>query len=391
MELYVLDHLYRRVKLVDRFESLIWTERFSAVGDFELKIQSNPDNRAIFVSGVLLAVNESFRVMTVEMIEDTTDSDGRMTLTIKGRSLESVLENRLAWDSMTNLTSNPNWALAGTATEIARQMFHDICVDGDLDDGDVIPGILEDSSIFPVDTTPEPTDPIVYTIEPMTLYSAIKGIADLYAFGFRIVRDYDTGDLYFDVYPGSDRTSQQDTLPAVIFSASLDNLQNTTSLTSTVDYKNVAYVVSPVGHEIVYPLDVDPDIEGFERRVLFIKADDITEEDLGTASELMIRRGTEELSKYRKVFAFDGEINQDSRYKYGIHYNLGDIVELRDDDATANTMQVTEQIFVSDAQGDRSYPTLSLSNLITPGSWLSWEFSNKVWDDFDTEHWADLP
>jgi hypothetical protein len=180
-------------------------------------------------------------------------------------------------------------------------------------------------------------------------------------------------------------------LPAVIFSPNLDNLQNTTELTSIATYKNVAYVFSPVGHEIVYLPDVDPTTTGFERRVLLVTADDITDEDPFAASAKMVQRGIQELARNRQFSAFDGEINQTSQYQYGRDYNLGDLVEYQNTSGAINIMQVTEQIFVSDREGDRSYPTLSMNTFITPGSWLSWD-DEEVWAEVDSDlHWADLP
>lgn len=391
MEVYILDDLYRRTEVVDRFESLIWTERFSAYGDFELILHSTFQNRARFAPGVRLAITESYRVMTVETVEDTTDAEGRQFLTVKGPSLEEILEDRVARDVLSDLTADLKWVLTGTPTEIARQIFHDICVTGVLDLGDIIPMVDEGSEIFPDDTIGEPPDTITYEIEPMTVYQAIKQLVDLYDIGFRLIRNLDTGQLYFDVYMGIDRTSAQTSYAAVVFSPDLENLQNTTELTTIALYKNVAYVFSPVGHEIVYPLDIDPEIEGFERKVLLVRADDITDVDPGDASDKMIQRGLEELSKHRKFSAFDGEINHLSEYKYGTHYNLGDLVELRNSDGFTNTMQVTEQIFVSDKEGERSYPTLTINQFILPGTWLAWDY-NQVWEDLGlTEYWEDQP
>jgi hypothetical protein len=388
MEVYILDSLYRRVDVIDRFESLIWTERFSAYGDFELIVHSTFQNRQRFAPGVRLVITESYRVMTVETVEDTTDSDGRQLLKLKGPSFEEVLEDRVARNVLSDLTADPKWILEGTPTEIARQIFHDICVDGDLDPGDVIPMVSEGSEIFPDDTIGEPPDEITYEIEPMTVYTAIKQLLDLYDAGFRLVRNLDTGQLYFDVYMGIDRTTAQTSYPAVVFSPDLENLQNTTELTTIALYKNVAYVFSPVGHEIVYPLDIDPEVEGFERKVLLVMANDITDVDPGDASDKMIQRGIEELSKHRRFSAFDGEISQNSQYKYGTHYNLGDLVELRNSDGFTNTMQVTEQIFVSDKEGERSYPTLTINQFILPGTWLAWDF-NQVWEDVGATEWED--
>jgi hypothetical protein len=389
MEVYILDSLYRRVDVVDVFDSLIWTERFSAYGDFELKLHSTLANRTKFKEGVKLAIHGSYRVMTVETVEDSTDNQGLQILSVKGTSMESVLVQRLALAALTDTTTDPKWSLTGTPVEIATQMFHDICVTGTLDPGDVIP-MINEGSIFPADTIPAPPDDITYEVDPTTLYEAIKNLCDQYLLGFRLVRNLDLGQLYFDVYTGSDRTTHQTSLPAVVFSPSFDNLTDTTELTSVAAYKNVAYVISPVGHAIVYPQDVDPDTEGFERRVLLVNATDITETDPTTATALMTQRGYEELAKYRRISAFDGEISQNSKFVYGRDYNLGDLVEVRNTDGVGNTMQVTEHIFVSDKEGDRSYPTLSVTEFVTPGSWLS-EPPTRVWFDYDSDSttWAD--
>lgn len=389
MEVYILDSLYRRNDVVDRYESLIWTERFSSAGDFELKLHSTLENRNRFKEGVKLAILPSYRVMIVETVEDGIDDEGQQILTVKGPSLEAVLDQRMARGAMTDTTTNPSWTLTGTPKDIATQMFHDICVTGVLDTGDKIP-LINEGSIFPVDTVPAPTGSITYVIEPTTLYNAEKTLCDQYLMGFRLVRNADTAQLWFDVYTGSDRTSHQSSLPAVIFSSGLGNLHNTFELRSVALYKNTAYVITPVGTRIVYPDDVDPTISGFDRRVLIVKADDITDPDPPTAQALMLQRGIDELAKNRKIQAFDGEISQTSQYVYGVDYNLGDLVETRNADGTSNNMQATEHIFVCDKEGVRSYPTLAVTQFVTPGSWITLP-ADKVWNDFTTEHWADLP
>lgn len=390
MEVYLLDSLYRRIAVVDRFESLIWTERFSAWGDFELHIQSTLENRNRFQAGVRLTINESYRVMTVETIEDTLDAEGKTILKVKGRSLEAILEQRLAVDTLTAITTDTKWSLTNPPATIIRTMFHNVCVLGNVNSGDIIPGLVEGNVIFPSDTIGEPADSVTYAFDPRSLYQAIKELADIYSIGFRLVRQPATNTLYWDVYMGCDRTSGQTTLPAVIFSPDMQNLHDTRLLTSAALYKNVAYVISAVGHEIVYLDDVDPTTAGFERNVLMVLASDINDPSPSVASAQMIQRGKDELAKNRRFQGFDGEVSQTSGYQYGIQYNLGDLVEIRSDDGTASNMQVTEQIFVSDKEGDRKYPTLSVNTFITPGSWLAWDF-NQHWDELTTEHWADLP
>jgi hypothetical protein len=53
-------------------------------------------------------------------------------------------------------------------------------------------------------------------------------------------------------------------------------------------------------------------------------------------------------------------------------------------------MIVTEQIFSSDSTGEKSYPTLSIKQVITPGTWVAWDHS-EVWDDEpDTVTWDNV-
>lgn len=404
MEVYPLDPLLRRIDIVEDHESLIWTERYKQYGDFELTVASTQRSRNLLKPDTLLAMNESHRVMKVESFEDGTDQDGRRMLTVKGRSIEALLYDRVARNDLLGTTTTTGtgedavttdkvWTLTGTPAAIMRKIFHDICVTGILSVHDKIPLINEGSTFLPATTIPEPIDPITVDLDPVTVYDAEVQIADIWNLGFRLIREYDTSKLWFDVYTGTDRTSGQATRPAVIFAPELDNLQNTKELTITENTKNVAYVYSPAGFQMVYAIGVDPEIDGFDRKVLVINATDVTTEkypdpeDVATA---LIRIGNDELVQYRASQAFDGEINQHSAYKYGLDYFLGDNVEQRNSSGVANVMQVTEQIFVSDQEGDRSYPTLTKAQFINTGSWLSW-LNNKQWSELTTEEWVDQP
>lgn len=384
MEVYILDSLLRRTHVIDKYESFIWTERFSGTGDFELKLKSTLENRSLLQTGTRLAQNNSYRVMTVETVEDTTDEDGRELLDVKGNSLEDILKDRVAADA----TDMTQWFLADTPGNIARTMFDDICRLGSIDPADMIPFLMP-GSIFAPGTIPESETEIIWQQTPDQLYNAIKGVCDLYDLGFRLVRNFDMSQLYFDIYTGDDRTTRQTILPPVIFAVNLENLQNTTEFSTIQDSKNVAYVFSDAGFEIVYGENVDPDIEGFERRVLGVNATDITADDPDVTGAL-IQRGTEELRKARATSLFDGEINQYSEYKYGVDYNLGDLVEMRNKDGIITYKRVTEQIFVHDSQGERSYPTLTMDLFAGADTWLSWQNKQQQWADFTTEYWADM-
>jgi hypothetical protein len=394
MEVYTLDALFRRQYIIDQFISLIWTERWQTYGDFELDLFSTVQARTILRPGTYLAMNQSNYVMRIESFEDDRNADGGRILKLKGRSMEASLIDRAAKDSTSDLTTSPKWNITDAPAAVGRKIFHDICVTGILDPADVIPGVVE-GSFMPSSTIAEPVDPITVNMDPTTVYDAIvNNVLNPWELGMRMLRDDATGLFYFEIYAGSDRTSINPTgLTAVIFSQDLDNLQNTKELTTIDKSKNVAYVFSPAGFEKVYPVDVDPTVEGFERRVLMVDASDITTTSTTDVPSALIQRGKEALAAARTFLGFDGEISQNCPYKYGVDYNLGDLVEEHNDDGVASDMRVTEQIFVSDSQGDRSYPTLVTNITINSGSWMSWT-SNKAWFDFDTDAtsvWGNQP
>lgn len=393
MEVYTLDPLLRRERIIDKFESMIWTERWQVMGDFKLTIESTQDFRKLLPTGTRLAINESHRVMEVETYEDITDDDGRKLLKISGRSIEKILLDRVAKDTMGSLTADPKWVLEGnTPAATARIMYRDICEYAQLDAGDSLPVSLGDPALFPGSTIPEPTEPIRWEQEPAYLYDAISSVCEKYDLGMRMYRVFDTGELYFQIYTGIDRTTSQTLYKPVIFAAEFDNLKNTTEMSSIAYAKNVAYVFSNLGSRKVYPLDVDPGISGFPRRVLFLKVDDFPEgTTTASANAVMDQKGKEALAQSRSFSAFDGEIAQTSSYKYGVDYQLGDLVELRNVDRVTNKMRVSEQIFVSDNQGDRSYPTLTINQFVTPGSWLAWN-PQQSWSGVDDAvTWGTLP
>lgn len=397
--MYTLDSLLRRTELIEDYESLIWTERYGEYGDFEIHIASNRRTRSLLLVDTLLAMNESRRVMKVETVEDSTDNENRKMLKVTGRSLEVLMYDRVAKESLLDLTTSPKWTItAMTPTDVARKIFHDICVTGILSAYDVIPFIHEGPLSEEPSNIIEPVDLITVDIEPTSVYEAITQLAGIWNFGFRILRNGDTSQLWFDVYMGSDRTTGQTVLPAVVFSPQLDNLQNTKELITTENAKNVAYVYSPDGFQMVYADGVDTDVSGFERRALMVDANDVTVDAYPVPADLtaaLVQKGVEALSQAQTFQAFDGEISQASQYKPGRDYNLGDLVEMRNVDGVANEMRVTEIIFASDTEGDRSYPTLTVNQFINTGSWLAW-MNNKTWaempeEDEELPYWADQP
>lgn len=388
MEIYILNRQHQIEEIVEHVETFIWTERYSAYGDFELVVPSDSVTRSLYSPGVYIIQSLSNRVMIVKSVENTMNDEGKKTLTIKGWSLESLLLDKIGRSSA---TSYPYlWRTNRTPTSFIRTAVKEIVIDGVRSTKDIIPNLAINQTPVP-GAMAEPGDSYLFEFEPKPLYEIIKTIADAYDLGLRIVRNPTTGGWTFETYMGFDRRASQSVNAAVLFSSSLDNLQNTSLLKSDVDFKNVALVYSEQGLLEVHASGVSTSVSGMNRRVLLVKADTLSGSP--TTPEItahLTKTGREALAAHRMTEAFDGEVSQYSPYLYGRDYGLGDLVEFQNDDGGSSNMMVTEQIWSLDAQGLRAYPTLTLHTYVQPGSWLSWD-ANKEWDDLTTEVWNTMP
>lgn len=411
MEVYTLTpDLLLRDTVIDDFVSLVWTDRFRDLGDFKMTLMADNPKVAQLTGRTMLAMNNSTRVMLVENIQKSRATDGSKTVTISGNSLEKVLIQRTAKQSFEDLTAKPEWVLTSmTPAAAARYIFQKICIEGLLKTADIIP-LVDSGAIYPVDTILEDAT-VLATIKvpPKTVFDAIRDICEVYDMGFRLIRNPTTGRLRFDVYCGRNRTSGQTVDQAIIFSEALDTLTNTNELVTVEEEMNAAYVFSPAGTAVVYTSGTDDTTSGFNRKVLFVDASDYAVTTPATppatiTADLTLR-GEIALAEHRALMAFDGETNQHGGGTYGVYasdatkygYNVGDLVEERNTEGIANYLRVTEQIMTCDAEGDKSYPTLTKVMSAEPGSWVLYSASTD-WDDLPTTvgppstlDWDDLP
>ena len=388
MDLWILDDQYQRSSIYDGYISLIWTDRYTAYGDFELVTANSREARGLFKDGTKLGIYSSDRVMLVETVEESRSDSGENLLTVKGRSLESIMEQRIAINTQTlsGTSVMPKWKLLGTPADSMGVIIRDIMVLGTLSLDDIFSETGAWSSVY-YPGVPFPVDSVPFEMDPDSVYNSVKKIADLFNIGFRLKWTPDTATIRWNIYTGFDRSSGQTSGPSVVFDENTDSLTNVSSLRSTAGMKTVALILSKNASAWVYADNYDPTSKGLLRRVVTGTIDS----DLPAGADLnalMLQKGKELLGEHRPIIGFDGEVPQNSTYKYGVDYGLGDLVELRDSSGNINVMRVTEQIFVSDKEGIRSYPTLTFDMLITPGTWLA-RPANQQWADVSTETWAE--
>ena len=221
--------------------------------------------------------------------------------------------------------------------------------------------LLAVGTFLPSGNIDEPTKVIKLEQEPTDAYSFMVRIAKAYDLGFRLVRQYDNSTLHFDVYTGNDRTSQQQTLPPMVFRPDMGTINDITELESISEYANVARVYGEFGSVVVYDKydDNDDPIEqiNLRRRVLVVNAS--PDPNSPTYTQDLIDAGERALAASREIEMFDGKIDIYSGIVYDSDYSLGDRIEIRNQDGSVKLKRVTEQVFIEDEQGERFYPTFS--------------------------------
>jgi hypothetical protein len=347
MEIYKISTSTNlKTSIIEEYESFIWTERYSSYGDFQLVMELSDYNIANFKTGTYIGMDESDIFMVVDTVEIKKDEDGKRSLNITGRSFDYLLNNRIAKQSLTS----PEWVLNGTPGNVVKYMVDVICVNGTgISQYDVIPNLTsENLSTFPITYD--------ISITPGTLYERIKNICDDFGMGFRI-KNILGGNKVFQVYEGSDLTG----VNGVAFSEDLDNLSETSTYKSNLDFKNVAYVLAKNGSVIVNRAGtLNPTNSGLDRNVLFVDATNIEDPAGSALTTLLKNKGKQELANYQRVNLFDGLVDPNGIFKYKTDYNLGDLVSFIDEDKNKQTVMVSEYIFTYDSNGYRAYPTLTL-------------------------------
>jgi len=351
MEVLVLDSNFQGLTLLEAFESLIWTERFCAFGDFEVYAPID----AVILNALkydnYLWVENSDYVMVVEDWKIVTDPVNGNKISVTGRSLESILDRRIIW-KQTILSGN-------FQTEVER-LLNENAISPEIS-ARHIPNLIFEAS----------TDPIITALTIDTqftgdnLYDAIQVLCAVNDIGFHISLS-DNGSLVFKLYSGTDRSYAQFLNPHVIFSNEFENIDNGTFIGSTKSLKTVTLVAGEGEGVDRKTTSVDASTgagEGLTRRELFTDARDISSTtDSGTLTPadyliLLSQRGTEKLSLQTTTESFDGQIEPSTNFKYGVDFFLGDIVQIENEYGMESRTRVVETIRSQNVSGIEVYPT----------------------------------
>lgn len=353
MEALILDTSFKAVGLVDVFDTFIWTERYSAHGDFEIYPQLTEKNLADLQEDYYVVTNDSDRVMIIEDVQINSESEENPVFMASGRSLESILYRRIVW-KQTVLSGNLQDAIEKILNEnVISPADPDRKIDNvvfERNDDEAITSLkLESEAQFTGDY----------------VYDVVKILCDVFGIGFKITLSEDYK-FVFKLYAGVDRSYGQDVNPYVIFSPNYENLLNSSYLRSKKNLKTVTLVAGEgEGAERITTTVSSSTDTGLNRRELYTDAKDISKTvDGGTLSdeeynEQLVQRGEEKLAECTKVESFEGKSDANVTFKLGEDYFMGDIVQIENEYGIGSRSRVTEIILSESGSGFEMYPTFT--------------------------------
>jgi len=362
VEPMILNSKMQPTQMIQNYDSLIWTERFTSCGDFQLKTGLVTEFMELLPAGTRVTLRDSNIVMEVEdhIVEKKRGQAPK--LSVIGRSFDSILDRRA---SIQRVAANEgDWqVVAKQPSDVAYFIVKWICVDGTTDPNDVFP---QSSVIFlePEDYMAEAGPNRAFTVPRGSLLTTVQNLLAVEApadsstspptpevlpHGIRAVRPNINGTaVAMEIYTGVDRTD------TIRFSAINDDIDEATYLFGKSSYANVAYVIGPSSQEIMQSVVETP--SGFDRRVVLVDGSSSGVED----ARAMRAEGTIALANRTPISMFDGSINEDLQpYLYGRDYGLGDLVKLAGEYGLDEIARVTEYIRSEDQNGYKAYPTLT--------------------------------
>lgn len=345
--------------LIEGYQSLIWTERFGAASNFELKTPLISETMIELPLTSCVTLRDSYEVLIVETHQIDRDENGNDILTVTGRGFETILEQRAVVNQASDYNNN-TWT--GTPWGLATLLIGNSLIPGNvIVAADAVNDVQQGQSWG----GPE-QDYIQLQMKAGQAYDAVLDyLARQDKHNMRTLKPGLTGrgKLTIDTYSPKNLTKDQSTYPYVLFSVKTGSLVNPSLLESFQNWKNVAYVVCKQGMEIVAVNDDWAGVPGTFRRVIQVDASDIdTISDPTKLSNVLKDRGQTAMVGHNVTKILGGALNPESPYIYNVHYGLGDKVSCWWEDYNIRQpMFVTEYTRTWDGNGETAYPTLSVS------------------------------
>jgi len=299
MQLYLFNAERELAGLVESFEYLRWTRRYSQSGDFELKAIASNENLALLKIGNILWKNDDDEAGIIEYLEMTLQE--QEYITVSGRFATSLLARRIIWGTE---------ILTGDLSAAVAQLLSN----------HLISPSNPDRAIGGIAYTPENMGVSVSTqVSFGNLMETVTSLCEAADVGIKTVFD-PVGKLFtVRLYIGM--ASQ------AVFSKEYENIIEQVFTESLAAFANTALVGGEgEGAERIFAAAGGG--AGLDRYEIFVDAKDLRSADFpGGYEAALLFRGDSKLAEQAMVRAFDVTVNQYGNLKYRTDFDLGNVIQ----------------------------------------------------------------
>lgn len=356
-----LDEDFNAIGIIDDYDSVIWTERYGDVGDFEVFGALNSQLINLSVSASYLFNSATSSIMVIEKPKVDFSEEDVSTMTISGRSFESFLDRRVCLASKTILNpADPR--ISQIICDLVSEAF-----------GSTVPAReWKDLVVINEATGLTPklqTDVSLQVTLGENLLDTVTKFCVASGLGFKCKWSVADRKMHFIVYEGVDRTVQGEGL--VVFSDLYDNLITASDEVTFAQVKNTELVVGnavdPVTNVSILPVVVgDSQWTGLNRRETYFQAqqDKIVYINANTQRPMtnseyiaaLTLAGATDLNDtaYQSSKNFTGAVVETAQCRYGVDYDLGDLVLFRAVSSTDTAARLDGVTFSDDSTNGKT-------------------------------------
>ena len=300
MELYIYNSNRDLVGIMESFEYLRWTRRYSQCGSFELKAIATQENAELLKEGNIIWKNDDEEVGIIEHLElSQTEHE---IITASGRFATSFLSRRIVWQTE---------KLSGDISDCVEQLIENNLINP----SDVARKIANISF-----SAPNFNVPISTQVSYRNLMDAVTELCVASDVGIKTIFTPETGVFTIMLYKGTESQA--------VFSKEYENLTEQVYTVSAADFANTA-LIGGEGEGAERTFVAITSGSGETRHEIFVDAKDLRAEDFGVDYiNTLIFRGQSKLNEQVIRYSFDTSVNPHGNLTYKEDFDLGQVVKV---------------------------------------------------------------
>lgn len=324
MQLYIYNPNRELTGIVESFEYLRWTRRYSQCGSFELKAIATQENTALLKEGNIIWKNDDEEAGIIEHLElSQTEHE---IITVSGRFATAFLARRILWQTE---------ILSGDLSACVEQLINNNLINP-TDTARQITGLSFSSPNLGI--------PVSTQISYRNLMDSVTELCVASDIGIKTVFTPATGIFTVTLYNGANSQA--------VFSKEYENLTEQIYTESVADYANTA-LIGGEGEGADRTFVAITSGSGETRREIFVDAKDLRAEDFGIDYvNTLTFRGQSKLNEQAIRYTFDTSVNPHGNLTYKIDFDLGQTVKVISKAwGVSMTTRITEIEEIYDADG----------------------------------------